>query len=96
MGIKPETKFKLRIRTKLNAIPNSFWTKVQQVTLRGTPDFVGCINGTFVALELKVGDNKADPLQAYYLKQIKGAGGIALVLTPENEFDVFHILGELT
>jgi hypothetical protein len=93
--MKPETKFKMRIRCKLDAIENSYWTKVQQVTLRGTPDFLGCINGAFVALELKVGDNKADPLQSYYIGKIKQAGGVALILTPENEESVFKILEEL-
>lgn len=88
---KPETKFKTRIRPLLNAIPSSWWVKAQFIAIRGIPDFIGCINGYFVALELKV-DDRESKLQGWVLDRIKRAGGVAFVVTPENWPDVFHQL----
>ena len=43
-----------------------------------------CINGRFIALELKVGKNKPDPLQEYTMRAITLAGGYAWEVTPKN------------
>lgn len=99
MAKKPETLFKERIRPRLKALPNSWWEKIQQVTIRGTPDILGCVSGVFVALELKM-DEKApiEPLQIHKLKRIEKAGGIALVVYPENWDEVYmqlQLLAEL-
>ena len=64
---------------------NSYWMKIQQLSIRGIPDIIGLVNGRFVALELKKSpEEKADKLQEYVLKEIDNAGGIALVANPEN------------
>lgn len=57
--------------------------KIQQVAKRGTPDFLCCMNSTFVAIELKV-DAELEHLQDYKLELIAKAGGVGLVVTPEN------------
>lgn len=82
--MQPETRFKNKIRPLLERIPGSWWVKTQQVALRGVPDILGVIKGRMVAIELKVGDNKADPLQEYTLEQIRKAGGLAFVAHPKN------------
>ena len=85
MASKPETVFKNRIRPALDALPSSWWVKVQQVGIRGTPDILGCLNGRFVALELKCDKSKhADPLQTYLMHKIEDANGVSFVVTPEN------------
>ena len=66
--------------------------KVQQVCKVGDPDILMCYRGRFIAWELKVGKNKATPLQQYKLDEITNAGGIARLVTPEN---VDECLGEL-
>jgi hypothetical protein len=88
---KPETAFKERIYPKLKRLPNSWFVKVQQMTIGGTPDFLMCVAGQFVALELKrSGGGKVAALQEYNLSLINQSGGIGLVVTPEN-WDVVYI-----
>lgn len=41
----------------------------------GTPDLITCINGRFVAFELKVGDNDMSKAQKIRKKQIEASGG---------------------
>lgn len=82
MSKKPETTFKERIRPHLEALPNAFWEKIQNRTVRGVPDFLGCVNGVFVALELKTDDGELDPLQTYKLWRIRECGGVAMTVTP--------------
>ena len=45
----------------------------------GTSDWLLCIKGNFVALELKIGDNKPTKKQDLFLREIIDAGGISLV-----------------
>lgn len=62
------------------------------MTIRGTPDFLLCVSGVFVAIELKVEDGKLDKLQEWNLQQIADSGGIAIVMTPENEKETLDFL----
>lgn len=72
------------MRLPLLKDPRIWVIKVQQVAKIGDPDILLCVCGFFVAWELKVGKNKATKLQAHKLDQIKKAGGIARVVTPDN------------
>ena len=47
-----------------------------------------CCNGYFVAVEVKAENGKPSDLQLYNIEQIKKAGGIAMVLYP-NQFEEF-------
>jgi len=58
---------------------------IQQRTIRGSPDLMGCINGYFLALELKSHEKAAvSPLQEYNIDSIIRAGGYALIVHPQN------------
>lgn len=57
-------------------------------TRAGLPDLVACVNGRFVAIELKNENGKATPLQLLNIRDIQGAGGIAMVLRPQD-YDTF-------
>lgn len=46
----------------------------------GVSDLLVCYKGYFIALELKVGDYTADPLQISYLQKVRSAGGFGLIL----------------
>lgn len=59
----------------------------------GILDLTLCINGRFVAVELKSEKGKVSVLQEYNIKEIKRCGGIAIVLRP-SEFEEFKILIE--
>lgn len=97
MASKPETVFKNRIRPLLDALPNSWWFKTQQVSLRGIPDMIGCLNGQFVALELKK-DAKAPigKLQVHILEKIADAGGFSAVVYPENWEEIYGVLRKMS
>ena len=90
--MKPETRFKNYIRPILETIPSSCWEKIQQVVIRGTPDFVGVVNGRAVVIELKVGHNDTDALQEYKLDKWRKAGALAFVMTPDNKYEILATL----
>jgi len=54
------------------------WT-VKTVTTNksGTPDILACLDGKFVAIEVKDTGKKANPLQLAQIRRIRKAGGIA-------------------
>lgn len=79
-----ETRFKNKVLPILRKIPGSWWVKVQQVTIRGTPDIVGTVGGIFVAWELKDIGGSTSRLQEYHIRSINEAGGWARVVSPEN------------
>lgn len=93
MAKKPETKFKERVREALDTIPNVVAFKIQQLSIRGTPDFLICAAGTFIALELKSSDKELpDPLQRWNIERINNAQGIALVMNPENFKKILNVI----
>lgn len=92
---KPETVFRTKLRPKLEAIPDSFWESIQQKTIIGTPDILGCVRGYFVALELKSRGGVVTVLQELKLKRIRAAGGFAFVVDPDNADSVLKKLGEI-
>ena len=59
-----------------------------QFTKSGVPDLLICCNGYFVAVEVKAENGKPSDLQLWNIEQIKKAGGIAMVLYP-NQFEDF-------
>jgi len=94
---KAESTFKERIYPSLKALPHTWAQKIQQRTIHGTPDFLLCIRGRFVALELKKDDKSdADPLQLYTLEKINQAGGFCFVVTPVNWPEVLDFLKRLS
>lgn len=57
-------------------------------TRAGIPDLIVCVNGYFIAVELKTETGKPTKLQEWNIDQIKESGGHATVLRP-NQFDEF-------
>lgn len=55
-------------------------------TGKGTPDLLVCLNGRFVAFELKVGKNGLQDDQVIRKKQIEKSGGLVFSPTTINEF----------
>lgn len=45
----------------------------------GTPDILACVNGRFVAIEVKQPGARVSPLQMAHIKLINQAGGVAFV-----------------
>lgn len=61
----------------------------------GVPDIICCVDGRFLAIECKAGDNKPTPLQQRELKAIADAGGSALVINEDNLSSVVDIVALL-
>lgn len=94
MAETPETRFKKRVQARLKKIPNCWVVKTQQRSVRGIPDLIICVNGWFVAAELKTYQTqyKLDELQKYRIRQIGDAGGFAMEV---NEFSLPQFLAFL-
>lgn len=60
-------------------------------TRSGVPDLLVCINGYFLAVELKAENGKPSPLQLHNIEQIRKAGGKAIILYPQD-FEMFKNL----
>ena len=55
-----------------------------RMTKNGIPDVLACINGYFVAVEVKVENGKPSELQKYTVGKINDAGGCAIILYPDQ------------
>lgn len=53
-------------------------------TKSGIPDILACVNGKFVAIEVKAPNGKPSELQLYNLREIEKAGGLAFLLYPKQ------------
>lgn len=85
-----ETPFKEKVEKWL--ADNGFWFikywAGPKFTKEGIPDILACINGRFWGLELKGDGGTPTVLQLKNLRDIRAAGGIGVVLWPED-FDYF-------
>lgn len=101
MRKQPETKFKEKVLPLLRALPNSWFVKTQLVAVLGIPDLLGCLNGKFVALELKRNSTEAKRLtgrvrlQGHILLSIRNAGGYAEFCYPENWEAIYKELSNI-
>ena len=50
----------------------------------GTPDILACINGYFLAIEVKAPEGKPSELQLVKIDEIRKAGGFAYVVYPSG------------
>ena len=64
-----------------------YWAGAQ-FTKSGVPDILSCINGHFVAVEVKAQNGKPSELQLHTINEIRNAGGFAFVLYPSG-FEMF-------
>ena len=95
MASTPEKKVKTKVVAHLKEMGAYYFYPVTGgYGNSGVPDIVGCHRGRFFGIECKAGKNKPTKLQELNLKQIRAAGGIALVINEKNLSDVTHILGD--
>jgi len=94
---KPETAFRAKAYRWIDSnLPGCWYESIQQVAIRGSPDTILCIRGRFVAIELKASSNAPiTEMQKLKLERIERAGGVALVVHPENWTTVQAILLKL-
>jgi hypothetical protein len=85
MAQTPEAKVKAKIKAILKA-HNIYYAMPIGTGYgsSGVPDFLVCLNGEFLAIEAKAGKGVPTALQEKNLKQIREAGGRALVINEES------------
>ncbi len=64
-----------------------------RMTRTGVPDILACVNGYFVAIEVKADKGKPSELQLWNREQIRKANGIAIVAYP-NQWEELKLLIE--
>ena len=96
MAQGPEAKFKNNVvLVGLKTLANTYVMTISQQSLVGDPDLILCVNGHFVALELKSCKGRIAPLQRYKLEKIKEAKGMAYAVYPKDWPKVFKELEKL-
>lgn len=51
--------------------------KISDRFKKGISDFILCVNGIYVAIELKAADKQPSPHQILFINEVRRAGGIA-------------------
>lgn len=97
MATKRETKLVRDIRVSLRGKVGGLWIKTHGSVYaqQGLPDLIGCVEGVFFGLEVKMPgeENEVTPLQNETLMDIIENGGFASVVTDEDEAIQFVLSG---
>lgn len=89
-----EKQFEKRVKAYLES--KGCWllkTWSNGVQREGVPDLLVCCNGHFVGIELKAATGHPTKLQTWNVNKIRKAGGVAMVLYPD-QFEDFQQLIE--
>ncbi len=85
MPATPEAKVKAKIKDLLKAYKAYYVMPIGTgYGNSGVPDFLCCVNGQFLAIEAKAGSNKPTALQDKNIRDIRNAGGYAMVVNEDN------------
>ena len=81
----PEKNFENKIKDYL-AKHNCYFVKyfANRMTKAGIPDILACVNGYFVAIEVKAENGSPSDLQIYNVKKINEIGGFAVIVRPSD------------
>lgn len=84
-----EKAFETKIKRFLDD-EGAWWVKffANSYTRSGVPDLLCCVNGHFVAVEVKAPKGKPTALQIHNCTEIRIAGGFAFILYPSG-FETF-------
>ena len=79
-----ESQIQTKIIKYLNGI-GAYTIKTITTNKNGCPDVICCLNGKFIALEVKADKGIVSKLQEHNIKQIKNSDGIAEVVRSVDE-----------
>jgi len=89
MAKQPESRLQRNIRDRLEREVGGWWFKVWggPLTPAGIPDLVGCVQGLFFALEVKMPrrSSQPSPIQIAMMRRIEKAGGHVAVVRSTND-----------
>lgn len=92
----PEKLFENKIKNELKK--RGIWYVkyfANRMTIAGIPDLLCCVNGHFVALEIKADKGRPSELQKYQIRQIQASGGIAMIVYPDDWDNLLKLLDDL-
>lgn len=91
-----EKNFENKIKDFLKS-QNCWYIKyfANRMTKSGIPDILACVNGYFVAIEVKAENGKPSELQLWNRDKIKESGGIAIILYPKDFEDFKKLIIKL-
>lgn len=96
MSQKPETVFRQnKVIPFLKTLRHTVYFPIQQRAICGTLDFLLCVQGHFVALELKSPGGSTSKLQDFNLAKITQCKGHSLVADPNNWAEIKLILSAM-
>lgn len=81
-----EKVFENEIKKFLNKLPNTWYFKywAGPYSKSGIPDIIACVNGHFVAMEVKAENGQASELQKRNIKLIEKSNGVAWIVYPKD------------
>lgn len=86
MGVQPETQLQQRIQTlveKRGGYVNK--NHGSMISKTGVADLTICYRGIYIAMEVKVGDNKPSAAQGIHCRLVQKAGGLSCVVWSTKE-----------
>jgi len=84
-----ESVLQYKILRYIESLPNSYVIKVVVANKAGIPDILACIDGFFVAIEVKSTKGIVSKLQEINIKKIQKARGFATICYSWEEFLIF-------
>lgn len=89
MAKQPESRLQKKVQDVLKKEFGGFWSKYHggPFSLAGMPDLLGCVDGWFFALEIKLPKKSSKPsaIQEATIKRIVESGGVACVVRSPEE-----------
>lgn len=81
-----EKLFENKIKEFLTTLPKTWFFKywAGPYSKAGIPDIIACVNGKFVAIEVKAENGKPSALQVRNIELIRASGGKAYLLYPKD------------
>jgi len=99
MAQKAETNFRKKVRADLQSLVMVglpfFFEPIQQKAIKGSPDFFLCVDGFFIALELKSTGGNLSKVPAEKLKRVAHANGLGIMADPQGWPMAFEAIKKL-
>jgi hypothetical protein len=80
-----ESTIQTKIIKYVDSLPKSWTVKIINCNKNGTPDVLCCIEGRFVAFEVKTSTGIVSELQRYRISEIRSAEGEAYIVRSLEE-----------
>lgn len=86
-----ENQFKKKVSKELRKYPQVYIYSVVDRVTAGIPDFILCVDGQFIGLELKCEKRDVTRAQAFWAKKICDAGGHYFVMRHLDDGNTIEI-----